>query len=68
MPPPDGPVRILLSDSALPVSMGTAYGPAANLPPEEPDDARSLAEVVDGVFADVDVDSVEAVREVRRDE
>lgn len=48
--------------------MGTAYGSAANLPPEKPDDARSLAEVVDGVFADVDVDSVEAVRDVRRDE
>lgn len=48
--------------------MGTAYGSAANLPPEKPDDDRSLAEVVDGVFADVDVDSVEAVREVRRDE
>lgn len=49
--------------------MGTTIGPAADPPDDgEPDDDRSLAEVIGGVFADVDVDSVEAVREVRRDE
>lgn len=59
--------------------MGTGYRPAANLPSDEDgtnspsvdgydDDQRSLADVLDGVFTEVDVDSVEAVREIRRDE
>lgn len=51
--------------------MGTAFASAAKLPRKtecDEQEGRSLAEVLDGALAEVDIDSVDAVREIRRDE
>ena len=49
--------------------MGTVFRSAANLSEDDPErELCSLADVLDGALSEIDVDSVDVVREVRRNE